>query len=69
MPKLDELELRIVEVTQPLTPTKLPRSVRPMERRSAPTSAQALEALRATKGASSVIERVPALGQIGVVER
>ncbi len=61
-----ELELQIVEVKKPLAPTKLSRSVRPMQRRPAPTRVEALEALRAIKGAESVIARVPALGQIGV---
>jgi hypothetical protein len=66
MTNLQELELRIVEVTEPLAPTKLPGSVGPRQRRSAPTRAEALEALRATKGAASMIERVPALGEIGI---
>jgi hypothetical protein len=66
MTNLEELELRIVEVKEPLTPTKLPGSIRTLQRRPAPTRAQALEALQATKGAASLIERIPALGQIGV---
>jgi len=59
-------ELRIVKVKAPLSPTKLPGPMRPIQRSPAPSRAQALEALRATKGAASMIERVPALGQIGV---
>jgi hypothetical protein len=66
MTKHDELELRIVEVTEPLAPMKLPGRVGPMQRRSAPTRAEALKAIQATKGAAALIERVPALGQIGV---
>lgn len=65
MTKLSDIEVRIVEVKEPLAPTKLSGSVRPVQRRSAPTRAEALEALKATKGAASLIERVPALGQIG----
>jgi hypothetical protein len=61
-----ESELQIVEVKAPLSPKKLPRPMRPPQRRPAPTRAEALEAIRATKGAESVIARVPALGQIGV---
>jgi len=66
MTKLDESELRIVEVKAPLSAPKLPGPTRPTQQRSAPSRAEALEALRATKGAASVIERVPALGQIGL---
>jgi hypothetical protein len=66
MTKGHELELRIVEVKEPLAPTKLPGPMKRMKRRSAPTRAEALEALRATKGAASLIERIPALGQPGL---
>jgi len=66
MTKRNELKLQIVEVKGSLTPTKLSRRLRPTPTRSAPTRADALEALKATKGFESVFERVPALGQIGV---
>jgi hypothetical protein len=66
MTKGRELELRIVEVKESLAPTKLPGPIKSMKRRPAPTRAEALEALRATKGAASLIERIAALGQPGL---
>jgi hypothetical protein len=66
MTKRRESELQIVEVKESLARTKLPGPIRPPQRRPAPTRAEALKAIRAAKGADSVIARVPALGQIGV---
>jgi hypothetical protein len=57
----DEPELRIVEVKGSFPALQVRKPVPQMLRRSAPTRAEALEGLRAMKGAASVIERLPAL--------
>src|SRR5690349_2055813 len=62
----DEFELRVIESMETLPARELARAGSPIRRRAAPTRAEALDALRATKGAASVIERVPALTQIHV---
>ncbi len=61
MANRDEFELRVVESMECLTARQLARQGPTMRRRAAPTRAEALEALRAAKGAASVIERIPML--------
>jgi hypothetical protein len=61
MEKHDESELRIIEVKGSFS-TQARRPEPPKLQRSAPTRAKALEGLRSMKGADSVIERLPALG-------
>src|ERR1022692_1721135 len=63
MAEHDEFELRVVESTATLPARKLARPGPPIRRRAAPTPAEALEALRATKGGATVIERLPGLGE------
>jgi hypothetical protein len=60
--KHDESELRIIEMKGSLPVQHSRRPVPPMLNRSAPTQAEALEGLRSMKGAATVIERLPALG-------
>jgi hypothetical protein len=62
MEKHDESELRIIEVKGSLPAQQARRPVPPTVHRSAPTRAEALKGLRSMKGAASVIERLPALG-------
>ena len=64
MEKHDESELRIIEVKGSLPAQQARRPVPPTLHRSTPTRAEALEGLRSMKGAASVIERLPALGDI-----
>jgi hypothetical protein len=64
MEKHDESELRIIEVKGSLPAQQARRPVPPKLHRSAPTRAEALEGLRSMKGAASVIERLPVLGNI-----
>ena len=64
----DEFELRVVEVMETLPAMKLAGPGAPMRRRAAPTPAEALAAVRATKGAASVIKRVPGLEQTNLWE-
>jgi hypothetical protein len=62
MEKHDESELRIIKVKGSLSAQQARRPLPPTLHRSAPTRAEALEGLRSMKGATSVIERLPALG-------
>lgn len=64
MEKHDESELRIIAVDGSLPAQQARKPVLPTFRRSAPTRAEALEGLRSMKGAASVIERLPSLGNI-----
>jgi hypothetical protein len=66
MEKHDESELRIIEVKGSLPAQQARRPVPPALHRSTPTRAEALEGLRSMKGAASVIERLPALGDITI---
>jgi hypothetical protein len=66
MEKHAESELRIIEVKGSLPAQEARRPVTPTLQRSAPTRAEALEGLRSMKGAASVIERLPALGDTTV---
>lgn len=61
MAKRDDFELRVVESMKSLPARQLAKPARPIRRPSAPTPDEALEALRATKGAASVIKSVPML--------
>ena len=67
MTKRDEPYLRVVEAMEAISikPPARPAPALP-RRRVAPSRAEALAALRAMKGAESVIERIPALGNIEV---
>jgi hypothetical protein len=62
MEKHDEPELRIMKVKGSLSAQQARRPIPPPLHRSVPTRAEALEGLRSIKGAASVIERLPALG-------
>jgi hypothetical protein len=62
--KDDKAELRIVEVNKPFAPAKVARLVPRVDRRSPPTRAEALEAIRAMRGSAALFERLPALGQV-----
>jgi hypothetical protein len=64
MEKHDQSELRIIEVKRSLPAQQARRPVPPTLHRSRPTRAETLEGLRSMKGAASVIEHVPALGDI-----
>jgi len=64
MEKHDESELRIIEVKGSLPARQARRPVPPTLHRSAPTRAEALKGLRSMRGTASVIERLPALGDI-----
>ena len=64
MAKHAESDLRIIEVKGPGVARDSRRPVLPTLDRSAPTRAEALEGLRSMEGAHSVIERLPALGNI-----
>jgi hypothetical protein len=61
MPETAEFELRIVEAMKP-QPAPVPaKTALPKARRPAPTRAEALAALKATKGAEAVIKSIPQL--------
>lgn len=62
MPEHKEFELRVVEVTKPqaAAPTR-ERLVIPTAPSTAPSRADALDAVRATNGAAAVIKAIPAL--------
>jgi hypothetical protein len=62
MEKHDESELRIIVVKGSLPAQQTRRPIPPMRHRSAPTRAEALEGLHSMKGAASVIEGLPGLG-------
>jgi hypothetical protein len=64
----DEFELRVVEAMETLPAMKLAGPGAPTRLRAAPTPAEALAAVRATKGAASVIKRVPGLEQTNLWE-
>jgi hypothetical protein len=64
MEEHDKSELRIIEVKGSLPAQQARRPVPLTLDRSAPTRAEALKGLRSMKGAASVIERLPALGNV-----
>lgn len=64
MSKREEFELRVVESMALLPARQLARPAIPMRRRSVPTRAEALEAIRAAKNAASIIKHVPMLERI-----
>lgn len=64
MSKSEDTELRIVEALEPLPHKLQVGSVSKIHRRSAVTPVEALKALRATKGAAAVIERLPGLEDV-----
>lgn len=62
MAKHEDHELRIMKVTGSLPPRQMRNPVPAGRPRTRPTRAEALDRLRSMKGANSVIERIPALG-------
>lgn len=66
MAKHDDFELRVVEVAEPLLSRPLSKPLSKLSRQPAPTPGEALEALRATKGAAPLFERIPTLGDVSL---